>query len=737
MQGVDAMSQTLFAAILAGLTVAVQTVRGGPPSDDHVPSAARAADTLSAGPDTLAVELQPLIVSHSRRLERRAEAPVAISAVSRKEMEDVKANSLDQVLNQTSGVLTVDLGNEQHKMAIRQPMTTRSLFLYLEDGIPVRPTGVFNHNALIEVNMAGLERVEVIRGPSSSLYGSEAVGGAVNFITRSPSLHPEGKVSLQANDIGYRRADLALSHTLGKAGLALGGYYGGRTDRGFLSSPRDHDGFDKLGFNAAADYLLSPETRVKATAAYVRYESDMTGALDSANFADGNFSSLHTFTWRNVDALRGRLSVDHDWSDRRRTQGAVFYRGGTIGQNPSYRIRNVAGTPSLAHGTINENIVNSIGLWSQHEEGLPFLKASVTAGVYGDHSLNEVCEHYIRIARDPATGVYLDYEERRDSMLTDYRVDLTNAATYAQLKLSPLERLVLVGALRYDHFLYDYSNVLDRSAFSGAPDQEQTFSRLTPKLGATFDFGSNRGAYVNYSQGFVPPQVGELYRGVKVPVLEPSHFHNYEAGAWHAWSRRISAELNTFYIEGRGELVNVRLEDGSTETRNSGETGHRGLEWGIKADPVRDLSLRFNGAYSEHEFHAFADGAGNFGGKEMNEAPNWFWNAAVTVKPRFLQGSRAGLEWQRVGEYWMDPANTRKYPGYDLFNLRLGYTLKGIEAWLNVHNLLDGRYATSAYYTPGSGNRPGSYSYSVGEDRSINLGLAYHLDRATPPRGRP
>ncbi len=63
----------------------------------------------------------------------------------------------------------VNLGNEQHQMSIRQPMTTKSLFLFLEDGIPVRTTGLFNHNALLEMNMAAVKNIEVIKGPSSSL----------------------------------------------------------------------------------------------------------------------------------------------------------------------------------------------------------------------------------------------------------------------------------------------------------------------------------------------------------------------------------------------------------------------------------------------------------------------------------------------------------------------------------------------------------------------------------------
>jgi iron complex outermembrane receptor protein len=159
--------------------------------------------------------LQELVISANREGGKRSQAPVAISAISAKTIQETRPTTIDQVLNKVSGVNMVSLGNEQHQMSIRQPMTTKSLFLYLEDGVPIRTTGLFNHNALLEMNMAAVKSMEVIKGPSSSLYGSEAIGGVVNFITRVPSAVPVFKLSAQGNNIGYKRADLNSSFTKG------------------------------------------------------------------------------------------------------------------------------------------------------------------------------------------------------------------------------------------------------------------------------------------------------------------------------------------------------------------------------------------------------------------------------------------------------------------------------------------------------------------------------------------
>lgn len=149
-----------------------------------------------------AASLDELIVTASRQVQKRTEAPVAISVISRDMLQRTKPVTLDHVLNKVSGVYMVDLGNEQHTMAIRQPIGYRSNFLYLQDGIPIRTIGDFNHNALIEINQAAIQRIEVVKGPSSSLYGSDAIGGVVNFITRKPAAIPEAKVSVEGSDWG-------------------------------------------------------------------------------------------------------------------------------------------------------------------------------------------------------------------------------------------------------------------------------------------------------------------------------------------------------------------------------------------------------------------------------------------------------------------------------------------------------------------------------------------------------
>lgn len=660
-------------------------------------------------------QLNGVVVSASREAQARKEAPVAISSLSGQVLRETKAVSLEQVLNKVSGVYMVNLGNEQHTMAIRQPIGYNSVFLYLEDGIPIRASGDFNHNALIEINMAALKTIEVIRGPSSSLYGSEAVGGAVNFLTQAPSAVPTARIQAEAGSRGYRRTDFQASGTFGKVGVFLGGYLAGQR-QGYYS----HSDFDKLALTLRTDYRISERTKLTTTATLVRYQTDQTGGLDSAFFYGRRTSSQQTFTYRRVNALRIRSTLEHQWNATNRTQATLFFRDNLVGQNPFYAIRSVAGNPFQARGEINEDAFRSFGLLTQHRKSFSWLGSSLITGLSLDYSPARYTARFIRIDRNPE-GIYTGYTPT-DSLLTDYAVGLVNLAGYTQLELAPVERLRFVAALRYDRLNYAFDNHLPPGAFTGAPNEKNAFYQWTPKLGATYRLAEEAGSYANYSTGFAPPQITELYRGVQVPTLRPASYANYEVGGWWSFARNQGyLDLSLYRMEGSHEIVSVRLPDGSYQNQNAGKTTHQGVEATFKFLPTPSLTLRMSGTYAVHRFVAYTVGGQDLGGNEMTTAPRVIVNTELTYRPSWVKGLRFSAEWQALGKYWMNPSNTESYPGYHLFNLRAAYEFQAFEIWLHALNAGDALYATTAdAYAYGKSYRPGN-------PRTFQLGIAYSM----------
>jgi len=669
--------------------------------------------------------LNQIVVTGSRGVQERKEVPVAISTITPLVMADTKPIKLDQILNKVSGVYMVDLGNEQHMMAIRQPISTKGLFLYLEDGIPIRVAGIFNHNALLEMNMAATGRIEIIRGPASSMYGSEAIGGAINFITHNPTATPNARLGIQGNNIGYQRMDLSLSNTKGKVGAYVSGYYA-RNRNGF----KDYSDFDKLALTTKLNYTINDNTKWTNSLSYINYASDMSGSLDSANFYGGEYTSVQTFTARDVTALRFKSQLQHFWNSKSETKAVLMYRSNAISQLPSYRIKddysrwsNPTGDRNLAHGESNENTFNSFGTVIQHQQNFNFLNSSITTGFSLDYSPNAYKANYISIYKSD-DGIYESYTNHADSMLTDYEVYLTNVAGYLRVDASPVPNLKLIASVRYDGFNYNYRNNLSSSAFSGAPDSNDKFYAMTPKLGATYDFGKNSGMYANYSIGFAPPQIGELYRGVKVPTLEPADYTNTEIGGWiNLLKGKAYIDFAVYQLNGSNEIISVLQADGSRENQNAGETEHRGVEYGFTVKPVKDLVFRFSGSNASHIFSNYVENGNDYSGNEMAQAPSFIANSEITYKPKYFDGFRLSFEWQHINKYYMDAANTKEYEGFHILNIRTGYNFKGFEVWANVLNATNKKYSTSA-----SASSWGS-SYSLGDPMNVNIGVAYNLSR--------
>jgi outer membrane receptor protein involved in Fe transport len=660
--------------------------------------------------------LEEIIVSGSRQTQKRTEVPVAISVISGAQIDETKATRLDLLVNKVPGVFMVDLGNEQHSMSVRQPLGYGSLFLYLEDGIPIRTTGDFNHNALIEINQASVKRIEVIKGPASSLYGSEAVGGAINFITETPSPELTGKVQVEAGTRGYKRTDFRISNTHKKSGYFFGGYYADQQQ-----NKNEHNNFDKVALTFRGDYALDSKSNLTAVVDFIRYNTDQKGGLDSAHFYDKNYSSFYRFTYRKVNAFRARTTLNKEWNTQNNTSFTLFYRNTSIGQNPFYSIVDIAGTDH-AKGQINKDAFNSFGSVIQHTKNIKTLATKWITGLSVDYSPAIYIANFITIKKD-AGGAY-DQFQKTDSVLTDYHVNLMNSALYTQLEWNQTSPLRIVAAARYDRLDYHFDNHLIPGAFTGAPDAKDHFAQFTPKLGLTYDFGKNKGIYLNYSIGFAPPNITDLYSGVQVPTLKPSNYKNYEIGGWLAFAEnKISAEASVYLLNGINEIVNIRQADGSYQKENVGKTSHKGFELNVKYQPISEVTFRIGGTVARHRYINYSVSGKSLSGNDMGQSPAFIANGELTYKPACLKNFRITVECQSMGRYFTDPQNTQTYDGFTVFNARMGYEFKRFETWVNAINFTNKNYAVTVEKSVyGTSYRPGQLS-------TINIGFAYHFGK--------
>lgn len=674
--------------------------------------------------------LDEVVVSGSRAATPLSETPLAIGVVKKETLERDKPKTLGEVINRIPGVFWNDLGNEQHSMGIRQPIGTNAMYQYLEDGIPVRPLGVFNHNALNELNLAGSDTVEVVKGPASSLYGSNAVGGAINFLSAAPSRTPQAMLGARRENVtGFTRYDSAASNSWGDLGLRFAHYSSRRDSRNW----QDYSGGDKDSFTLRGDYRLGASSMLRATLVHTDLDAQMTGSLFEHDYRNTPGKSLNTFTFRQDKTWRANLAWEGETFADGISTVTLFWRRNDHAQLPSYTIRNCA---SGTCGTRNNNRVDSLGVDLKHQQEFAWLASRLVAGMYLDHSDNPYVSDNLRIARDPISGIYTGYtlaSALDPRGVRDYETGIRNLALFAQWEFSPLERLRVVVGGRDDRIDYEFRNHLapDGSADFGAPNEERSFRRFSPKLGATLALARNTSAYANFSQGFTPPEVGQLYGKTAVPDLKPATFDNYELGLRTALlDGTLKLDAAVYRLDGRDTIVSYTIAPGNSEHRNAGRTRSQGLELGLGYDAGR-FDARLGATVARHRFLEYAASATlDYGGKEMPQAPHFIASAELGYKP--VDGARVALEVVRLSAYWMNNANTVRYPGHTLVNLRASYRLaRGWDAWLQLRNLTDRHYADAASssfsgvgsYTPDTQNQ-----YTPGAPRALMVGLAWAHD---------
>ena len=687
--------------------------------------------------DTIQTDhLNEVFVTANRTATLRKETPVAISKITAKTIDETKASALYEIANKTPGVLMVNLGNEQHMMAIRQPMTTNPYYLYLEDGLPIRPMGIFNHNALLEINQFNLQNIEVVKGPVSSLYGPEAVGGAINLISLKPPVDPEFKFGIQADQWGYRRIQAAGGATVGKIGFHIAGISSDQRNSWMTFSD-----YRKDNINARIDYNINPKTRLISNTMYGQYYSDMSGGVNEDDFNNRTYKSTSNFTYRKSEALRTKISLEHDWNSNASTAVTAYYRDNKLGQNPSYGIRWTSGK-TTATGEVNSSNFKSYGALAQHTQKFNFLDTKIVAGLLYDYSPVTYWAYRtdLKANLNPGGLTVNNYEviaERPDIKLVNYTADLYNTAEYAQLSFKPFSQLTITTGFRYDNMKINYNNALDNSTGT------KLYDKLTFKAGANYNPFDYAGFYGNYSQGFTPPGVTAIFRtkpgtggttGKPAEFyynLAPATFENFEIGGWLSLLKnKLYVDYSLYYMEGKNELLSIKQADNSTDYQSAGKTRHKGIEFGINFKPSPEWAIRVGGTTAQHTFIDFkisdkpTDALQRLDGFEMPSAPKWSGNSELSYYPKWLPNFRTSLEWQYVSSYYQDQINTVKYQGYNVFNGRIGYKYKSIEIYGNVINLTDKLYA---YNVTRGNTSTSSPAYLAAAPRTFLIGLQYNL----------
>jgi len=685
------------------LTVCVPGAAAPAPGTDQ----AQAAEAAAEQPPS---ELEEVVVFGDSALAGKLGRAGSWMGLDAEEITRIGATNINETMNRIPGIWVVRGSGQEHLTAIRSAVLTGpgacGAFLYLEDGIPIRPAGFCNINNLFEVNGEQAASIEVWRGPASAVLGGNALYGAINVLTDLP----------QSNSLTLEGGPYDFYRIGGKFGTEIGVHEIGASIHGSSTNGyRDSTGVDQQ----------------KATFAH--------------RTQVGDWQVFNTLNWTNLNQETGGYVYGYKaYKDNqlRKTnpnpeayRDAWSLRAASHWTSEQWRI-----TPYLRSSDMNflqhflpgqpkeKNDQTSGGIVIEYDWNLPE-DMSLRLGMQTEYMQGRLEEYQAEALTDSSA---FNNAVRNQGTHYDYDIDSGMIAGYYDFIWGFSDQARIVNSLRVEYLDYDYdNNGLDGNTrddgtecgFGGClylrpADRSDDFSNVAGRLGLEYDFSYGTG-YVVVGSGFRPPQATELYRlqrTQEVADLDSEEILAFEVGFKGGWFDISAFTQQTDHVIFR-DAAGLNISDGQTKS------------YGVEFNASRTFgrhTFAVVGTYAKHEYAFNRDISGAevvVNGNYVDTAPEWLggatWN--VQIMPQW----QAELEAVYQHEHFINAENTASYSGQTVYNLRSRYQLnEHAVVFARIINLMDKQYADRGDWTFFN---PERYRYFPAMPRQLYVGATFNF----------
>ncbi|MGD9931899.1 MAG: TonB-dependent receptor plug domain-containing protein [Mangrovibacterium sp.] len=682
--------------------------------------------------DSLNVE--EVVVTASRLDAKLKNIPQKVEVIGQDEIRSGSQESLVEVLKQYTNIDLVQYPGISATISMRgfsPSAVSRSYTLVLIDG---KPAGTTN---LAAINLNNVERIEIVKGPYSSIYGSDAMAGVVNIITKKNEGKLQGQASVEYGSFEKQAANVFLAGDVADGIGFTAGFSHQKRNKNYKIG--EHNFLDL----SESDKLLLDKNSYGDRMENSKYELNSVNAGLNGQFGEKWSASANAiYTYGNKIGVPGNYwgSYGQALKDVRRLNlySDVEYKTSksTFRFSPYFTQEN---DPNYSDNSneafINfESRVREYGFQFQDMITLGNLKATmgVDYKTYDYHS-----ERY-----SDATTPAAPYKPDNRNL---------NTALFAQLAYSS-GKLDLNGGIRYDHFTYE----LDANEDLNSVKSDEDYNTVNPSIGAQYHILDNLRFHASAGTAFFVPDAYKVAGNYEVSVYFPEWDYTWVASyagnpdlkpeksktvdfgfKYNLLDQAFNADLTYFKTYHKDKIADYTLENGTTSYMNADKAQMEGLElmssfdFGVLANRKYKLELYSNWTFmfkSELEI----DDAGITLKKDMQYVSKTTGSFGVfydsfngltsRINARFI-GPR--LEMDRFAllrpDYSSDNYYTRKdytladeiiqHSNYMVFDYTLGYKFKkGFSIQGSVLNALDENYTEKDGY-----NMPGrSFQVKVG-----------------------
>ena len=658
------------------------------------------------------------IETTSSRIQGKVNASgYAVSSVSEETLSLLSFQHIQESLNYIAGA-GVQRGNGQEYLpALRSPVLTGAGacggILAAEDGIPLRAAGFCNINELFEAHGEMAQRIDVIKGPASALYGSNAIHGVINVITPDTT-QGDGILGVDYGSYGFHRVKLQEGKDFGGSGVGIAASL--TRDTGY----RDDEGVDqeKVSLRHRLEW---DNTVITSGMTYTHLDQETAGYIEGfESYKDTQIarSNPNPEAFRNARSFRLWSKFDTTFEGGHALSVTPYMRN----QDMRFRMHFLPGKP------LEENAQKGVGVLSQFNYVVND-RISLDVGVDAEYTEGELTQSQ----QGSTEGSAFLVETIPAGKHYDYDVDATLLAPFFALNWQDDKWAIQLGG-RFETMRYDYVNNMNTGRvrengtecgfggcrYSRPADSENDYNNFSPKLSLRYQLSPQIQLFGGVARGYRAPQATELYRlqrAQTVTELESVTADNVELGI--TGSLLSGGYTLSFYSL---EKDNVIYRDSDFFNVSNGETWHRGVELTFDQQLSDVLRVDFAGTYARHTYeHSQLSGEQDIKGNDIDTAPKVLFNTRLSYD--VTEEIQAQLEWQHVSGYYTDAENLNEYDGHDLVHGRISWDVtNSITLYARINNMLDTEYAERADYTSFSGPR-----YFPGRPRNFMLSASFML----------
>ncbi|KAA6194551.1 TonB-dependent siderophore receptor [Pseudomonas lactis] len=642
------------------------------------------------------------------------ETPQSISVVSKDGVEDLGATRLQDALDYAGGVGRANnFGGQGLTTFTVRGFTTGEFY---RNGFPINR----GYPNMPDANT--IERLEVLRGPATMLYGRGDPGGTFNVVSKQPLAERTVTLGSQLNDQGMKRGTLDASGPLDEEGrLAYRLNVVGEGGDTF----RDHVETERYGVTPVITWQATDDTKVTFEGDFMRNNHPLDRGLTRFPNQRGT-PSRDTF-WGDKDAGKlhndnnmAQLRFEHALSDNWTLGGGFQWLDGSLKGNAIEA--NGSGSLGADGRTLQRNFNYRKLEWTDKDYQLNLTGHFSTGGFdhtlltgieYEDYDYKSIIQRSSAVAGTYPIDIFDPvYGQTRPALTRTPTHDKENLKTYAafvQDQVALTERLKVLAGARFERFEHDYQNYVGKS-------WQAADNAVTPRVGVIYDLTDTVAVYADAARSF-KPNTGASREG---GGFAPEKGKSYEMGIkWEALDRQLSVDAAIYQIEKKNVLTNDPADTTNTFSVAAGQVRSRGFDLNVAGNLTPEW--RVIGGYAYVDAEVTRDNTFRSGTRLMNIPRNSF---SLLNVYEFQDGALKGLGLGAGGKY-VDQragqtANTAfSMDAYTVVDL-LGYYKVNEQVRLNldVKNLFNREYEEGAF-----GN---IYAYP-GAPRTVQVGIAYTL----------